>query len=62
MNQYEPTELQKLQWENKALRDALQYLVDTKKRKDTIGQDAIYMQRKHMGWRKANQLLNSETE
>lgn len=53
----EPTELQKLQWENKALRDALQYLVDTKERKDTIGQDAIYMQRKNLGWMKAKQLL-----
>ena len=39
----EPTEIQKLQWANKALRDALQYLIDTKERKDTIGKDSIYM-------------------
>ncbi len=58
----EPTELQKLQWENKALRDALQYLVDTKKRKDTIGQDSIYFSRKHFGWMKAEQLLNNKEE
>lgn len=53
----EPTELQKLQWENTALREALQYLVDTKKRKDTMGQDSIYFSRKNFGWRKAEQLL-----
>ncbi|CAL67372.1 hypothetical protein [Christiangramia forsetii] len=56
----EPTELEKLQWENKALKDALQYLVDTKKRKDTIGKDSIYIQRKNMGWRKAEALLKQE--
>ena len=55
----EPTELQKLQWENKALRDALQYLVDTKHRKDTIGKDSIYMQRQRLGWMKAKSLLQS---
>ena len=59
-NKYkEPTELQKLQWENKALRNALQYLVDTKKRKDTIGKDSIYLKRKELGWMKAKSLLNS---
>jgi len=56
----EPTEVQKLQWENKALRDALQYLVDTKERKDTIGKDSIYMQRKTFGWMKAKGLLKGE--
>jgi len=53
----EPTELQKLQWENKALRNALQYLVDTKKRKETVGADSIYLQRKKFGWMKAKSLL-----
>ena len=57
-NTKEPTELQKLQWENKALREALQYLVDTKERKDTIGKDSIYMQRKNLGWMKAKNLLS----
>ncbi len=56
----EPTEIQKLQWENKALRDALQYLVDTKERKDTIGKDSIYMERQKMGWMKARHLLRKE--
>ena len=56
----EPTEIQKLQWANKALRDALQYLIDTKERKDTIGKDSIYMQRKTFGWMKAKSLLKCE--
>jgi hypothetical protein len=51
---------QKLEWKNKALREALQYLVDTKKRKDTVGKDSIYMQRKNFGWMKAKKLLESE--
>lgn len=55
----EPTELQKLQWENKALREALQYLVDTKERKDKIGKDSICMQRENFGWMKAKTLLNA---
>lgn len=38
---------QTLEWKNKALKEALQYLVDTKERKDTIGKDSIYMQRKN---------------
>ena len=58
----EPTELQKLQWENKALRNALQYLVDTKKRKETIGKDSIYMSRQRLGWMKAESLLRDEPE
>ena len=45
-NKEEVKELQKIQCENKALRDALQYLVDTKERKDTIGKDSIYLQLK----------------
>lgn len=53
-----PTEKQILQWENRALREALQYLVDTKKRKDEIGKDSIYMSRQRLGWMKANSLLN----
>lgn len=56
----EPTEIQKLHWENRELRYALQYLVDTKERKETIGQDSIYMQRKKFGWMKAKSLLKSE--
>jgi len=56
----EPTEIQKLEWKLKAFRDALQYLVDTKERKDTIGQDSIYMQRKKFGWIKARNLLKEE--
>lgn len=56
----EPTEIQKLQWENKALRDALQYLIDTKERKETIGQDSIYTQRNKFGWMKAKSLLKGE--
>ena len=55
----EPTKLQKLQWENKALKDALQYLVDTKNRKDTIGKDSIYIKRKELGWMKAKSLLKN---
>lgn len=43
--------------EIKELREALQYLVDTKKRKDTIGADAIYAMRKTTGWAKAERLL-----
>jgi len=53
-----PTEMQILKWQNKALVEALQYLVDTKERKDTIGKDSIYMARKDLGWRKAKLLLN----
>lgn len=53
----EPTEMQKLEWENAALRGALQYLVDTKDRKDTIGKDSIYMSRQRMGWIQARNLL-----
>ncbi len=56
----EPTEIQKLQWRVKALNDALQYLVDTKERKDTIGKDAIYLQRQKLGWMKAKQLLTDK--
>ena len=50
---------QKLEWQNKALRDALEYLLETKRRKETIGKDAIYLQRKNLGWMKAEQLINS---
>lgn len=56
-NPKEPTELQKLQWGNTALRDALQYLVDTKEHKDTIGKDSLYMSRQRFGWIKARNLL-----
>ena len=35
----EPTQIQKLEWQNKAIIDTLQYLVDTKDGKDTIGKD-----------------------
>ena len=52
-----PSLLQLLEWKNKALTDALQYLVDTKHRKDTIGKDSIYLKRKQLGWMKAKSLL-----
>lgn len=43
--------------QNSALKEALQYLVETKERKDTIGKDSIYFQRKKFGWMKAKSLL-----
>ena len=55
----DPTELQVLKWEKQALMDALQYLVDTKDRKETIGKDSIYMQRKKFVWMKAESLLKT---
>lgn len=54
----EPTDIQKLEWKNKALIDALKYLVDTKDRKENIGADSIYLKRKQLGWMKARQLLS----
>jgi hypothetical protein len=56
----EPTEIQKLQWENKALRDALQYLVSTKEREYNIGKDSIFMQREKLGLMKAKSLLKDD--
>jgi hypothetical protein len=55
----EPTDLEKLQWENAALRDALQYLVDTKDYKEEHGVDPIYIYRKIFGWMKARALLKN---
>ena len=58
----EPSELQILKWQKKALRDAIQYLLDTKKRKETIGKDSIYMQRRNLGWMKAENVLKETDE
>ena len=49
--------------ENKVLREALEYLVKTKDRKDTIGKDSVYLQMQKIAWRKARQALkNTEHE
>jgi len=58
----QPTEFQTLKQQNAALIEALQYLVDTKDRKDTIGQDWVYFARKSIGWEKARVLLNQIKE
>jgi|GEM_PF-3347599 len=50
-------QIQKLKNHNIRLIEALQYLVDTKKRKDTIGKDSIYMQRQRVAWDKARKAL-----
>ena len=45
--------------ENKILREALEYLVKTKDRKDIIGKGSIYLQRQKIAWRKARQALKN---
>lgn len=62
LTERKPTEVQLLKWQNQALIEALQYLVDTKHRKDTIGKDSIYMQRQKFGWIKAKNLLEEIKE
>jgi len=57
IKEIELTKLQELQCKYKELIDVLQYLVDTKMRKETIGKDPVYMRRKQIGWLRANSIL-----
>jgi hypothetical protein len=50
--------LERAEWQIKALKEVLTYLVATEDRKDTIGKDSIYYSRKKLGWSKARKLLS----
>lgn len=54
---YYPEEPNKLEIENIMLKEALQYLVDTKERKDKYGKDSVYIQKQKIAWSKARQVL-----
>ena len=46
-----------LENQNRVLKKALEYLLETKARKDKYGKDSIYLQKRKIAWYKAEQTL-----
>jgi len=47
----------KLKDDIRILREALEYLLEVKDRKDTIGKDSIYLEKQKIAWDKARKAL-----